>query len=125
MSECHWLTGQFYIYTLTDPRDNSVRYVGLTRWPEQRRGQHRYAPSKTPLGEWLDELSAVGLAPIFTVIEEVIGCHEGRDCEKNWIKHYQAIRPILNQTCGRKPKRPPLVDGNATPPRPLEEATRS
>jgi hypothetical protein len=104
------LTGRYHIYTLTDPRDGRVRYVGMTHRPDQRKAQHRSARSGTPMGDWLDELTAAGLAPVFAIIATANGCHSARDKEQKWIKHFAAISPLLNRQCGRKAKRPQFTE---------------
>lgn len=104
MFDC--LTGQYFIYTLSDPRDGTVRYVGMTYRPDTRKTQHRCSASRTPIGGWLDELAEAGVGATFTVIETARGCHSARDKERKWINHFNAIAPVLNRKAGRKARRP-------------------
>lgn len=60
------------IYSLSDPRDGAVRYVGQTTRPDTRKAQHEKNtyqgnPAKS---RWCDELLRLGLRPLFAVIEE-------------------------------------------------------
>ena len=39
----HWMNGSYpvNIYTLSDPRNGEVRYVGMTKHPQKREYEHR------------------------------------------------------------------------------------
>lgn len=105
MAHFHSPDCRFYIYTLTDPRDGSVRYVGMTHRPEGREKQHLCAASTTPMGAWMNDLAAAGVRPSLTIIEEVNGFYAARRVEQKWIKHYAEIGTLLNRKAGRKSKR--------------------
>ena len=82
-----------YIYTLTDPRDGRVRYVGKTNNKETRLANH-ISNAKTikhnrHVCNWIKELLALGLKPVFKVIEECVDNWAER--EVSWIAHYKAI----------------------------------
>jgi len=57
-----------YVYTLSDPRTDNVRYVGATKHPEQRLQQHINHPHSEPLREWVSELDSDGFEPEMHVI---------------------------------------------------------
>src|SRR6266404_2568098 len=83
-----------YIYTLTDPRDGLVHYVGRTCNPIRRRYQHR-SKQHTAYSPWHQELLGAGLKPIFSVVEEVSG--PGVVAEKMWMqKMKEEGQPIVN-----------------------------
>lgn len=60
-----------HIYILVDPRDNAVRYVGRTVNPHDRLKQHLGKNTGKAKQEWLIELAAAGLSPVFKVVETV------------------------------------------------------
>jgi predicted GIY-YIG superfamily endonuclease len=66
-----WKSEQYYIYALVDPRDNLVRYIGITMDVKQRHRQHarrRFTPS---VWRWARELENLGMSPVMQVIETV------------------------------------------------------
>ena len=54
-----------YIYYLTDPITNEVKYVGKTKTPKSRYEQHlrKLDKTNTPKRQWLVELFKKGLKP--------------------------------------------------------------
>jgi len=64
-----------YIYTLSHPITNEVRYVGKTINIKRRYKQHLYDKRKTYKANWVRSLKNNGLKPILTIVEE---------CENNW-----------------------------------------
>lgn len=108
---------KFFIYTLTDPRDNSIRYVGRTANPKARLTAHiNSIPSKgrvTNEGEaksaWVGNLQSNGLLPIMSIIDEA-DCKE--DCaakESLWIDRY------LNNGCDLLNSQMPNVENPRRP----------
>ncbi len=66
-----------FIYALIDVRDNSVRYVGVTKDAFARLGQHMQdADKNTPKGLWLAELRARGLYPRLEILETITGTRQ-------------------------------------------------
>jgi predicted GIY-YIG superfamily endonuclease len=93
----------FSIYTLTDPRDLSVRYVGATSDIQQRLSGHlaeRYVnPRKVA---WIKELIQLGLAPQMEIVEEVADKAIAIVREKYWIDFFSSEEePLLNAIAGR------------------------
>lgn len=72
-----------YIYSLTDPITNKVRYIGKSIEPSQRYSAHltRAKKRKNYTNCWIYGLLKKGLKPIMTIIEE---CDES-----NWIEREQ------------------------------------
>ncbi len=58
------------LYTLSDPRDGSVRYIGKAVNAKKRLASHlREHRRKTPVYQWIAEMGSAGLFPVMTVIE--------------------------------------------------------
>jgi hypothetical protein len=79
----------YYVYTLVDPRNNEVRYVGITINAEARLKQH--------IGEiggnekkvaWIKELKGQNLEPTMLVVDTADSVEQGRDRENYWIAYY-------------------------------------
>jgi hypothetical protein len=80
MSDCD----RAYIYALCDPRNDEIRYVGLTIEPKHRYRVHCRATDDGPRGEWISELSKEGLRPRLVVLETTTRA-ECANAEKWWI----------------------------------------
>lgn len=82
---------QWHIYTLSDPRDGAVRYVGIThRDPRRRLSGHLWEAvneKRLPKSEWLVELLAADLRPICETIQSGEG--DGWEQEIRWVKHFR------------------------------------
>lgn len=90
-----------FIYTLTDPRDGAIRYVGKTDNPERRLAMHLKERYHSHKNHWLQELASEGLKPIMTIIETVSEGQGWEDRERYWIAHFRAIGcPLTNGTDG-------------------------
>jgi predicted GIY-YIG superfamily endonuclease len=60
----------YIIYALIDPRDSSIRYIGITDNPDQRLKEHlRGRGGNPPKREWVYELRQLGLVPIMQPLE--------------------------------------------------------
>lgn len=75
-----------FIYTLTDPRTNEVRYVGKTIYPKTRETQHsnikNIEKNKSYYSFWILKLLKNGLKPIFEIIDET------EDENWEWLEIY-------------------------------------
>jgi predicted GIY-YIG superfamily endonuclease len=92
--ECICMT---QIYTLTDPRTNIVRYVGISENAHKRYKQHiKTDSSSNPKNVWIKELHALGLQPILTIIEEAPDRQTAMDREKEWVSHYAQKHLLTN-----------------------------
>lgn len=89
----------YSIYTLSDPRDNSVRYVGLSKNAYKRYGSHllNLESNNTPKDHWVTELLNLGILPVLNVIETVETHDMAEEREHYWIHFYlQTKVNILN-----------------------------
>lgn len=95
--------GEHHVYALIDPRNGKVRYIGFTFNCTQRLGSHRSTNSTKPIGQWMDELAADGVEPVFAVLETVVGCTNARNRESQLIRLYvDAGAPLLNDGGGSR-----------------------
>jgi len=80
------------IYTLSDPRDGRVRYIGKTeRSLKQRLSQHVYASEQSShfTANWIKSLLAEGLIPIIEELEVIEVGGDWVEAEQRWIKIYR------------------------------------
>lgn len=83
-----------YIYTLSDPRDGMVRYVGKTISVSKRRSEHFSGKGKTRNAIWVRRLKRIGLLPVFEIIDE---CRENWEVvERSYIRLYKSFGAKLN-----------------------------
>lgn len=78
----------YTIYSLIDPRDDTVKYIGLTEYPDIRLKQHIMGDGNIPKREWINELEKLGLAPVMRTIEMVHTLSEAFNREAYWIQYY-------------------------------------
>lgn len=82
---------EYSIYSLVDPRDNQVRYVGASKNPQRRLWQHlNRSKDENNLKKrlWLEELVQHGHVPKLSIIEENLTKGEVLQREKHWIQVY-------------------------------------
>jgi predicted GIY-YIG superfamily endonuclease len=84
----------YVIYSLIDPRDESVRYVGISDNMPTRFMHHlRETGSRTAKGMWLAELKSYGLQPTIKILEEMQARKTQRylveEREKHWIRVFE------------------------------------
>lgn len=77
-----------YIYGLTDPRTNEIRYIGKTKDPHKRLIAHC---SKENAGEkhkaWRKEILSLGLKPELIILQTLKDSNDWEKAEIKWIKH--------------------------------------
>lgn len=94
------------IYTLIDPRTDSVRYVGKTVQTPRRRLRRHLAESYMAAGtthkdRWLRSLKAVGLEPRIEVIDRCSSLEELSAAERRHIARLRALGVnLVNATDG-------------------------
>ncbi len=75
-----------YIYSLKDPRNNEIRYVGKTVNMENRYHAHTNIGGNKKNDLWISELKALGFLPIMDILE--VSDEENWDeAEKYWIAY--------------------------------------
>lgn len=98
------------IYTLTDPMDNQVKYIGQTKNPCRRLCEHLREKTLTKKNNWIKSLQKKGYNPIFEVLDEV----EEKDAnfwEIYWISQFRTWGfKLKNGTIGGD--KPPVKYGN-------------
>ncbi len=80
-------TNKRWIYALKDPRDDSYKYVGMSKNPNKRLKEH-ISDSKretTKKGNWIRKLIKLELKPILIILEETT-INECGYCEEYHIK---------------------------------------
>jgi len=88
------------IYTISDPRTGLVRYVGKTIDFKYRCRKHRTEKNKTYKAQWVKGLIALGLEPIFEIIDECTE-EDWQDKERFYIRLFKAMGAnLLNQLPG-------------------------
>ena len=96
-----------YIYGLTDPRTQQLRYVGKSHNPTKRKRGHLKDPARTHKACWIRSLLKEDLAPEVIILEEV---HRAswEDAEKWWIAYFRSIgADLTNATSGGEGLRDP------------------
>ncbi len=79
------------IYTLSDPRDERVRYVGCTHCGDKRLKAHLSDARRGEKGkrnDWIRELLALQLEPQRAVLESGLG-NGWESAEKRWIRRFR------------------------------------
>jgi hypothetical protein len=88
-----------FIYVLIDPNDNTVRYVGKTKDPEQRKLGHRNCEIyNKSLLQWKKSISFNFKFEVVAVVDY----NEWERAEKSWINYYRKIGKLYNIHDGSK-----------------------
>jgi predicted GIY-YIG superfamily endonuclease len=92
----------YSVYTLADPRDNLIRYVGMSKQPVQRFAQHLLGNDQNDeKTAWIRELMQDDLMPTLTIIEKVETWEEANKREMQWIRYYIEVgMPLTNLAIG-------------------------
>lgn len=88
----------YVIYALIDPRDNTVRYVGITDDVYKRFLSHiQCTGGNLAKNLWIAELRAANKMVIMETLEEVEDHTRALEREMYWIQHFQALKePLAN-----------------------------
>ena len=80
-----------FIYSLSDPINGQVRYIGKSDNPSKRLNQHiKNYPNKTNYkNNWISSLTSKNLNPVLDVIDEV-EISNWEYWEKYWISQFKA-----------------------------------
>lgn len=88
-----------YIYTLSDPRNGKVCYIGRSVTPHARLKAHISNDDNTAKARWIAELKTVGLLPIMAIIDSSDDKVIAREKEQHWMNKYVMDGcNLLNQT---------------------------
>lgn len=91
-----------FIYALVDPRNETVRYIGKSKDPKQRRRRHIIRARNgvdTHCYNWIRVLLSENLKPDLLVIEEVPES-KWEESEKKWIAYYREEVDLTNTADG-------------------------
>lgn len=90
------------IYGLVDPRNEAIRYIGKTDFPEHRLKQHLCDAKRKPsvkVYRWVHELATEKLKPSLKVLCKV-DSNKWKEAEVLFISHYKQFCNLLNSTDG-------------------------
>jgi hypothetical protein len=104
------VTLNVYIYALLDPRDSTVRYVGLTRFLWKRFRNHIYRGPNLHFVNWITKLRSLGKEPNLRVLE-IVAERDSGEAERKWITTHRAQGcRLLNYTSGGEKDYSPSVE---------------
>ncbi len=97
----------YYIYALIDPRDQAIRYIGMSRRPKVRLREHGKTGNYRQTYHWICELKQQQLEPILHILEEIHDTrHYAYARETYWIYQYATQgAPLLNILPGHRKSR--------------------
>lgn len=88
------------VYTLSDPRDGLVKYVGITSRPKKRLSEHINEDENNLKGAWIKRLKSLSLEPIYEVID-ITDTDNFVWVEQYWISQFKSWGfPLKNMTDG-------------------------
>jgi predicted GIY-YIG superfamily endonuclease len=95
---------------LIDPHNDEIRYVGSSRDPHKRLGEHLSCCNPGPKRDWIEELAKQELRPQLSVVESCETTETALSSEAYWIHRYIALGAnllnyrgnLMNQTNGVK-----------------------
>ncbi len=85
----------FTVYALIDPRDDSIRYIGMTHNPDQRLKEHLRGGGVILKRIWINELRQLGLVPTIQPIEKGLSLPAALERESFLIQHYLNAGNVL------------------------------
>lgn len=89
-----------FIYSISDPSTNLVRYIGKTKDVKERFRKHLTENNKTRKSKWMKGLRSKGLKPVFEIIDECL-ISDWQEKEIGYIKLFKSIgADLLNQARG-------------------------
>ena len=90
-----------WVYSLEDPRDSDIYYVGQSTDPERRLSEHLTEArsgrmENQALRRWLLSLDRLGLRPTLNIEVECRSPYEADVEEQRLIHYYGRLYPLLN-----------------------------
>src|SRR5216683_6354333 len=102
----------YTIYALIDPRDQTIRYVGITYDVYQRMRQHsRCEGNNAAKNAWIQELQELQLMFIMRALEKVETLEAALEREQVWIQHLLRQGVKLTNIAGRGER---IIEGKLT-----------
>jgi len=100
----------YYIYTLSDPRNNQVKYIGYSKNPKERYFNHLCTTKlKTKKNSWIKSLKRKDLNPILDLLDECSSIEEVHDLEVYWISQFKTWGfDLVNGTLGGEGREAPV-----------------
>jgi hypothetical protein len=91
------------IYAMIDPRTNEVKYIGQSKYQHMRykHHTHRTDEENTLKQRWIDELKAIGLLPVYSILESDVAWTSRLERESHWVNHYLSRGHRLTNQLGR------------------------
>jgi group I intron endonuclease len=92
---------RIYIYSIKDPIDYQIKYIGKTIDIKRRFKEHIslfYLTTNTLKNNWIKKLLSEGLQPIFEIVEECPR-NEWEVREKYWINYYRELGFDMKNMC--------------------------
>jgi sulfur transfer protein SufE len=97
----NWRMSKVFIYSLLDPLDGRIRYIGKSIRPKERLQNHMNEISNCHRSHWLQSLKKKGLKPEMRILEELEHSENWQQREKHWIKIGRSLGwPLTNNTNG-------------------------
>lgn len=97
----------YVVYALIDPRDNTVRYVGITDDVYARFLQHiKGMDENYGKSVWIQELRALNKMVIMETLEECEANEKACERESYWIRHFEMLQePLMNISKTSSPRK--------------------
>lgn len=97
----------FTIYRLRDPRDNAIRYIGITMHVFERFKQHLRCDGVNPAKDaWIAELELAQVLPAMDLLERIGPWSYALARESYWIGYYHQLGANLFNIAGLPPAIP-------------------
>lgn len=87
--DCVNIEHNFFVYSLSDPRNGLVKYIGITKNPKERLRKHLSQKNVTLKNNWVKSLLSNGVTPIMTLVDSSIDRESINEKEKQWIIKYR------------------------------------
>lgn len=87
--DCVCMEHKFFVYSLSDPRNGSVKYIGITSNPKRRLEKHLSYKKINLKSNWIKSLLNSGVSPIMTLVDSSNTREEINEKEKFWIVKYR------------------------------------
>lgn len=97
----------YELYSLIDPRNNTIAYIGYTKRPKNRLSEHisvsknlKRSESNSYKSKWIRKLEKVNEKPIYKTLLRTNSEIEIKNLEIDYIKYYKQFYKLKNNTLG-------------------------